>query len=61
MSALASGDFRAFVGVVAGIYTIFALGLQLQFGFAGLLNFGQVALIWRSSFQLPSAIPRRTP
>ena len=29
MSALASGDFWAFVGVVAGIYTIFALGLQL--------------------------------
>jgi branched-chain amino acid transport system permease protein len=30
---------------VAGIYTIFALGLQLQFGFAGLLNFGQVAFM----------------
>ena len=45
MSALASGEFWAFVGVVAGIYTIFALGLQLQFGFAGLLNFGQVAFM----------------
>ena len=45
MSALASGDFWAFVGVVAGIYTILALGLQLQFGFAGLLNFGQVAFM----------------
>ena len=45
MSALASGGFWAFVGVVAGIYTIFALGLQLQFGFAGLLNFGQVAFM----------------
>jgi branched-chain amino acid transport system permease protein len=30
---------------VAGIYTIFSLGLQLQFGFAGLLNFGQVAFM----------------
>src|SRR5205823_2967081 len=40
-----SGGFWAFVGVVAGIYTIFALGLQLQFGFAGLLNFGQVAFM----------------
>ena len=29
VSALASGDFWAFVGVVAGIYTILALGLQL--------------------------------
>jgi ABC-type branched-subunit amino acid transport system permease subunit len=45
VSALASGDFWAFVGVVAGIYTILALGLQLQFGFAGLLNFGQVAFM----------------
>jgi branched-chain amino acid transport system permease protein len=45
VSALASGGFWAFVGVVAGIYTIFALGLQLQFGFAGLLNFGQVAFM----------------
>jgi ABC-type branched-subunit amino acid transport system permease subunit len=45
VNALASGGFWAFVGVVAGIYTIFALGLQLQFGFAGLLNFGQVAFM----------------
>ena len=45
MSALASGGFWAFVAVVAGIYTIFALGLQLQFGLAGLLNFGQVAFM----------------
>ena len=45
MSALASGEFWAFVGVVAGIYTILALGLQLQFGLTGLLNFGQVAFM----------------
>jgi ABC-type branched-subunit amino acid transport system permease subunit len=45
MSALVSGEFWAFVGVVAGIYTILALGLQLQFGFTGLLNFGQVAFM----------------
>jgi branched-chain amino acid transport system permease protein len=45
VSALASGDFWAFVGVVAGIYTILALGLQLEFGFTGLLNFGQVAFM----------------
>jgi len=45
MSALASADFWAFVGVVAGIYTILALGLQLEFGFTGLLNFGQVAFM----------------
>lgn len=45
MSIIASGSFWAFVGVVAGIYTILALGLQVQFGFAGLLNFGQVAFM----------------
>ncbi|HVD11953.1 MAG TPA: branched-chain amino acid ABC transporter permease [Gaiellaceae bacterium] len=45
MSTLASGEFWAFVGVVAGIYTIFALGLQLEFGFTGLLNFGHVAFM----------------
>jgi ABC-type branched-subunit amino acid transport system permease subunit len=45
MNVLASGSFWAFVAVVAGIYTILALGVQLQFGFAGLLNFGQVAFM----------------
>ena len=45
MNILASGGFWAFVGVVAGIYTILALGLQVQFGFAGLLNFGQVGFM----------------
>jgi branched-chain amino acid transport system permease protein len=45
LNVLASGGFWAFVGVVAGIYTILALGLQVQFGFAGLLNFGQVGFM----------------
>jgi ABC-type branched-subunit amino acid transport system permease subunit len=45
MNILASGGFWAFVGVVAGIYTILTLGLQVQFGFAGLLNFGQVGFM----------------
>jgi branched-chain amino acid transport system permease protein len=45
VNVLASGSFWAFVGVVAAIYTILALGLQVQFGFAGLLNFGQVAFM----------------
>ena len=45
MSSLASGGFWAFVLVVAGIYTILALGLQVQFGFTGLLNFGHVGFM----------------
>jgi branched-chain amino acid transport system permease protein len=40
-----SADFWAFVGVISGIYAIFGLGLQIQLGFAGLLNFGHVAFM----------------
>jgi branched-chain amino acid transport system permease protein len=43
MSSLLSPDFWSFVLVMAGIYAIFSLGLQIQYGFAGLLNFGHVA------------------
>ncbi len=45
MSGLMNIQFWAFVGVVAGIFTIFGLGLQVQFGFTGLLNFGHVAFM----------------
>jgi ABC-type branched-subunit amino acid transport system permease subunit len=45
VSTIASGEFWAFVGVVAGIYTLLGLGIQLEFGLAGLLNFGHVAFM----------------
>jgi ABC-type branched-subunit amino acid transport system permease subunit len=45
LSTIASFGFWSFVGIVAGIYTLFALGVQVQFGFAGLLNFGHVAFM----------------
>jgi ABC-type branched-subunit amino acid transport system permease subunit len=45
LSTIASFGFWSFVGIVAGIYTLFALGVQVQFGFAGLLNFGQAAFM----------------
>lgn len=45
MSTIVSLQFWAFVGVIAGIYTILALGLQVQFGFTGLLNFGHAAFM----------------
>jgi ABC-type branched-subunit amino acid transport system permease subunit len=45
VSTVLSLQFWAFVGVVAGIYTILALGLQVQFGFTGLLNFGHAAFM----------------
>jgi branched-chain amino acid transport system permease protein len=45
VSTIASGEFWVFVGVIAGIYTLLGLGIQLEFGFAGLLNFGHVAFM----------------
>ena len=36
-----NADFWAGVGIEAGIYAIFVLGLQLNAGFTGIFNFGQ--------------------
>jgi branched-chain amino acid transport system permease protein len=38
-------DFWTSVGILAGIYTIFTLGLQLNVGFTGIFNFGQAAFM----------------
>jgi branched-chain amino acid transport system permease protein len=38
-------DFWTGVGIIAGTYTIFALGLQLNVGFTGIFNFGQVVFM----------------
>jgi branched-chain amino acid transport system permease protein len=38
-------DFWTGVGIIAGVYTIFALGLQLNVGFTGIQNFGQAAFM----------------
>jgi branched-chain amino acid transport system permease protein len=38
-------DFWIGVGIVAGIYSIFALGLQVNVGFTGILNFGQAGFM----------------
>jgi branched-chain amino acid transport system permease protein len=38
-------DFWTSVGILAGTYTIFALGLQLNVGFTGIFNFGQAAFM----------------
>jgi branched-chain amino acid transport system permease protein len=40
--ALTDSGFWTSVGVLAGTYTIFALGLQLNVGYTGIINFGQV-------------------
>jgi len=38
-------DYLISIMIMAGIYAIFALGLNLEWGFVGLLNFGHVAFM----------------
>jgi branched-chain amino acid transport system permease protein len=38
-------DFWISVGVLAGIYTVFSTGLQMNVGFTGIQNFGQVGFM----------------
>ncbi len=42
---LSATTFWTGVGVLAGIYTLFALGLQLNVGFTGIVNFGQAGFM----------------
>jgi branched-chain amino acid transport system permease protein len=44
-SSLTDPDFWVSVGVLAGIYGIVALGLQLNTGFTGIVNFGMAAFM----------------
>jgi branched-chain amino acid transport system permease protein len=43
--AFSSLGFWLGVGVIAGAYTIFTLGLQLNVGFTGIFNFGQAGFM----------------
>ncbi len=43
--ALTGADFWIGVGILAGIYAIFTLGLQLNVGFTGIVNFGQAGFM----------------
>jgi branched-chain amino acid transport system permease protein len=67
-SFLTEVDFWIRVGVLAGIYAIVALGLQLNTGFTGIVNFGQAAfmavggytmviLVLKGGFNLWLALP----
>jgi branched-chain amino acid transport system permease protein len=42
---LTAWDFWIGVGILAGIYGIFTLGLQLNVGYTGVLNFGQAGFM----------------
>jgi branched-chain amino acid transport system permease protein len=45
LEAFTDLEFWTSVGIIAGIYAIFATGLQMNVGFTGILNFGQVAFM----------------
>jgi ABC-type branched-subunit amino acid transport system permease subunit len=50
--------FWVFVAVIAGIYTIFALGLYLQYALAGLPNFGHVAFAALAAYTMAILVIR---
>jgi ABC-type branched-subunit amino acid transport system permease subunit len=50
--SLLDADFWVGVGVIAGIYGIFALGLQLNVGFTGLINLGQAGFMCVGAYTL---------
>ena len=37
--------YLVFLTIYVGLYALFALGLNLQWGYAGLINFGHVAFM----------------
>jgi neutral amino acid transport system permease protein len=45
LSAILSDAVRAAIGVEAAVYALAAIGLNVHFGYTGLLNFGQVAFM----------------
>jgi branched-chain amino acid transport system permease protein len=45
LEAFTDADFWIGVGILAGTYTIFALGLQINVGFTGIVNFGQAGFM----------------
>ncbi|NDI10608.1 MAG: hypothetical protein EBY74_06410 [Actinobacteria bacterium] len=45
MEAFIQPGFWIFVLAMAGIYGVFSLGLQIQYGVAGVMNFGHVGMM----------------
>jgi ABC-type branched-subunit amino acid transport system permease subunit len=60
LGAIFTIQFWQFVAVTAGVYSIFALGLQLQFGFGGLLNFGHIGFMAIGSYTMAILIVHAT-
>lgn len=51
-SAILQNTFQAFIGIDAVYFAIAAIGLNVQFGYAGLLNFGQAAFMAAGAYGL---------
>jgi len=49
-------EFGLHLATIAALYGLMALSLNLQFGFAGLVNFGQIALFGAGSYGLAVAV-----
>jgi len=52
MQAFVQPGFWVFVLALAGIYGIFALGLQIQYGVGGIMNFGHVGMMAVSGYSI---------
>ena len=52
MQAFLQPGFWVFVLALAGIYGIFALGLQIQYGVGGIMNFGHVGMMAVSGYSI---------
>jgi ABC-type branched-subunit amino acid transport system permease subunit len=52
VSAFLQPGFWVFVLALAGIYGIFALGLQIQYGVGGIMNFGHVGMMAVSAYTI---------
>jgi branched-chain amino acid transport system permease protein len=50
--AIFEGTVRSFIGINAVYFAIAAIGLNVQFGFTGLLNFGQAAFMAAGAYGL---------
>lgn len=50
LQSIASDTFRAAISVETAIYALAAIGLNLQYGYAGLLNFGQVGFMLAGAY-----------
>jgi ABC-type branched-subunit amino acid transport system permease subunit len=56
--SLGSVQFWIFVFTVAGIYAMFGLGLQIQLGYAGLMNLGVVAFMAIAAYTMAILVVR---